>query len=413
MFLKKISKVKLKRVLSKVECLDVWIKIFYIAIFKFIFKYKFKNLKIENDLFVFECFRGKMVNDSPLSIYKYLISQNFKGKYIWVLSSVEHPMYQFLSREEHTEVVIYETKEYFEAYATSKFWIINNRISRIIAKKPLQILVQCWHGTPLKKLGLDIENVNNALTSKSSMKHSYLKESEQINYFISPSPYASKCFISSFGLKKTQIVELGYPRNDTLVNNLLNIDLNRRLKLSLNIPIESTVILYAPTFRDNNFSNEKESHILHNPLEKECFLNNFNDDVVFLYRGHYFTQLSNDSSRFIDVSEYGDINELFLLSDLLITDYSSVFFDYSILNKPTLFFMYDRDEYELETRGFYLDIDNNLPGKISYQLVDLAEDILNILDNNADLSYFNRIFNPYEDGCSTERVVKHILGCNE
>ena len=141
----------------------------------------------------------------------------------------------------------------------------------------------------------------------------------------------------------------------------------------------------------------------------EEFLNKFSDDYIFLYRGHYFTALGNELSKFIDVSSYDNVNDLYLIADLLITDYSSVFFDFSILNKPTLFFMYDRNEYESKIRGMYLDLDNTLPGKISYLPSSLADDILISLNKKTDLSDFNAIYNPYEDGNSTQRVIDAIV----
>jgi CDP-glycerol glycerophosphotransferase len=318
-------------------------------------------------------------------------------------------MYLTLKSNKNTNVVLYGTHEYLQAYATSKFWIVNCRIPYRVVKKKGQVFVQCWHGTPLKKMGFDVETYAHPRMSKSDLRYAYSIEARSLDYFISPSPYASKCFISSFNLKKEKVLELGYPRNDALSQKHLDFDLIKKLKQSLNISVHETVVLYAPTWRDNSFCNERHSHILNNPLDNEDFLSKFSDDVVFLYRGHYFTELQNETSRFIDVTNYNNINDLFLISDLLVTDYSSVFFDYSLLNKPILFFMYDRNEYESKIRGMYLDLDNTLPGKISYLPSSLADDILISLNKKTDLSDFNAIYNPYEDGNSTQRVIDTIV----
>ena len=398
-----------KRILDKLPFFGYIFKITYINLYKTIFWCKYNRQDIVEEAFLFECFKGKMVNDSPFAIYQHLLINFPLAKFTWVLSSFTNPMYLILKQNKNTNVVIYGTDEYFQAYARSKYWIVNCRIPYSVVKKTGQVFVQCWHGTPLKKMGFDIEMDNNPKVSRSSLRYAYSIDARRMDYFISPSPYASKCFISGFGLKKEQVLELGYPRNDALLQNPPDLDLIKKLKRSLNIVADATVILYAPTWRDNSFCNERQSHILHNPLEDEGFLSKFSDDVVFLYRGHYLTDLQNESSRFIDVTDYNNINDLFLISDLLITDYSSVFFDYSLLNKPILFFMYDRNEYESKIRGMYLDLDNVLPGKISSLLSTLAYDIFSALKKTTDLSDFNEMYNPHEDGFSTQRVINAVI----
>lgn len=113
------------------------------------------------------------------------------------------------------------------------------------------------------------------------------------------------------------------------------------------------------------------------------------------------------SSRFIDVSCYNDVNDLYLIANALITDYSSVFFDYAILNRPIFFYMYDRELYEKDVRGFYIDIDHDLPGPIFYDSHSLAD----ALKSQDTVSHkgFNDRFNPYEDGYSADRVIAKIL----
>lgn len=413
MFLRaKNYEVILKTIMANCGFLDFLFRFFYVNIMRVHFKCSFYHIDVKTKSFIFECFRGRMVNDSPLSIYNALLKSDFKGNYTWVLSSTLHPLYEFLGSKENTNIVIYGTKEYFQAYASSQYWIVNCRIPFRVVKKENQKFVQCWHGTPLKMMGYDIKTDNDVRVSKLGLKYAYSLETRQIDYFISPSDYASKCFSSSFGLEKSQILQLGYPRNDAIFDSHSNVNLIKKLKGSIGIPVDKTVILYAPTYRDNSYCNQKQKHTLNNPLESIDFLNRFNDDYIFLYRGHYFTDLENESSQFIDISSYDNVNDLYLIADLLITDYSSVFFDYAILNKPILFFMYDREEYESKIRGFYLDIDKGLPGEICVSLSSLADNVLLSLNKKHDLSDFNEIYNPYEDGLSTERVINAIMNNN-
>jgi CDP-glycerol glycerophosphotransferase len=230
-----------------------------------------------------------------------------------------------------------------------------------------------------------------------------------INHFISPSQYATKCFISSFNLEKEQVIEVGYPRNDQVVKYKDDSGYIKKLKEELKIPLNVKVILYAPTYRDNVYCNKKNSHVLSNPLDSTDFLSCFGDGYLFLYRGHYFTSENERSNQFLDVSSYDNVNDILLVSDLLITDYSSLFFDYSILEKPSLFYMYDRKVYENKTRGFYLDIDKSLPGTISTLPSSLASDILHALSTPSDLKAFNSSYNPYENGFSSKRVIDAII----
>ena len=139
-------------------------------------------------------------------------------------------------------------------------------------------------------------------------------------------------------------------------------------------------------------------------------------DYVILFRAHYFIANSFDFNKYKDfvynVSDYDDINDLYIISDLLITDYSSVFFDYAILKRPILFYMYDYKNYKTKLRDFYLDL-KELPGPIIEKQEDLIKNIKQIdkVFNKYKKYYqtFNKKFNPYEDGKSSIRVAKEII----
>ncbi len=138
------------------------------------------------------------------------------------------------------------------------------------------------------------------------------------------------------------------------------------------------------------------------------------DDYVILFRAHYLVANSFDFARYkgfiYDVSSYGDINDLYIASDLLITDYSSVFFDYSILERPIIFYMYDLEHYANEMRGFYLSLDE-LPGPIVQTEDDLIKEIKTADGWKVNDKYreFVKRFNPYEDGNSSKRVLARII----
>ena len=133
-----------------------------------------------------------------------------------------------------------------------------------------------------------------------------------------------------------------------------------------------------------------------------------------LFRAHYLVANSFDFDRYkgfvIDASSYPDINDLYIASDILVTDYSSVFFDFSILGKPVIFYMYDLEHYANEMRGFYLSLDE-LPGPIVRDEDALIDEIRRTDGWTADNKYleFKKRFNPYEDGNSSKRVLKRVI----
>lgn len=408
MIIKKRAISYIKHKLSSNDLLDLFSKYVVVNLAQLIFRIKYLNHKVDNSKFVFECFQGRNVSDSPLSIYKELMHTRKDLSFVWVLNSVEHELYNQLNTSLNTTVIIYGTKEYDIEYATAGYWITNCRLPFRFFKKKMQKYIQCWHGTPLKKLGYDIEVGTNAINSLKGLRYGYHIDSSRYDYFISPSKYATDCFLTGFQIPEDKVIELGYPRNDYLVENKDNDILIREIKKKLGISEDKKVILYAPTWRDDQYSLKKTTHVLDNKLDTLDFINQFDiSDTIFLYRGHYFTTTNNINKHFLDVSSYNDVNELFLISDALITDYSSVFFDFAILERPIYFYMYDRDNYENATRGFYIDIDNELPGEIFKDSILLAKALKSNV--NSDKHDFNVVYNLHEDGNSASRVIDKIL----
>lgn len=317
--------------------------------------------KIDEHMVIFESYMGRQYSDSPKAIYLEMCEFYPNYKFVWVF---KHPENYNLPK--NTIKVKYGTKEYYKYYSKSKYWITNSRLNEALIKKNKQIYIQCWHGTPLKKLGFDITAPGgNAMNTLKDIRKKYQSDSKRYNYMISPSRYCSDIFKSAFNLSdKVKIKEIGYPRNDALFKyNKENIS---KIKKNLKIPKNKKVILYAPTWRDNEhvaglgytYSLEINFDLLKEKLEKE---------YIVLFRTHYFVankiELKKYKGFVFDVSDYDNINDLYIISDLLITDYSSVFFDYANLKKPIIFYMYDYELYKNKLRDFYIDLDI-LPGPI-------------------------------------------------
>ncbi len=367
--------------------------------------YKFFNKKgINKNQIIFCSFKGDYYSDSPKYIYEYLY-ENYKDDYdfVWVLNDKK------VKIPGNPKRVTRFSLEYFKEVARSKYWVINGRQFDPLDKKDSQVIVSTWHGTPLKKLGLDIGNV---YTMNPFIKHSYVNVSKQWDYLISPNRYTTNILKSCFGYQK-EIFESGYPRNDILYN--ADEEMVNRIKSSLNIPEDKKVILYAPTWRDDEFIDAGLIKF-QLKLELDKLKEAFSDEYIILIRTHYFIadklDLSGVEDFAIDVSKYNDIAELYLISDLLITDYSSVFFDFANLKRPILYYTYDLDKYENVLRGFYIDIRNEVPGPLLETTDEVIDAIRNIdqlkEEYNEKYDQFYEMFCSIDDGNASKRIVEKV-----
>ncbi|WP_157946028.1 CDP-glycerol glycerophosphotransferase family protein [Vibrio gangliei] len=406
--MKKKIKMFIKQLLSKTGVFDFYVKQLYIYLTVIVYKVKYFRIKVEPNQVVFESFQGKSASDSPYALYLELQKTKPEYKFIWVFDKINDPDALRLKSKKNTTIVQRGSAAYFRAYAESQYWIVNCRLPYRLIPSKQQALVQCWHGTPLKKLGKDIMIENHPTSSLKAMHFAYQWEGQRCDYFLSPSAYASRCFKSSFALKDEQLLELGYPRNDELFLYKDNLDYQNMIKKKLGIDTDKKVVLYAPTFRDDDFEHGK--HVASNRLDNDEFKTHFGSDVQFLFRGHYFAQVKdNNDEFFLDVSGYSRINDLLLIADELITDYSSLFFDYLILERPIYFYMYDKDKYLNHLRGTYLDVSKDMPGVVVESQKDLLKQ-MHASERSHSIAQFNAIYNPYEKGQSASRVIQQILG---
>jgi len=337
--------------------------------------------------------------------------------FIWCFNHPER--YAFLLDEPRTRTVTYESPEYFHTYTRTKYWVANSMIPLQIAKRKQQVMLQTWHGTPLKRLRGDIvEGTQGILNTHDDLVKKNHLDSQRYDYFVVPSHRTIENFTSAFALPVKQkprlVVESGYPRNDFL-HYYKESDvtaIRRRLKL----PRDKKVILYAPTWRDDQYSDEL-GFVYESPLDFAKLRAELGDEYVVLFRAHYFIADTYDFSRhegFVyNVSSVDDINELYIVSDVLITDYSSVLFDFANLQRPMLFFMYDRAHYQKELRGFYFPPEE-LPGDIVTTQAQLTSRLKNLeayqKRTKSKLSSFHKTYNPLDDGKATPRVIEAVWG---
>jgi CDP-glycerol glycerophosphotransferase len=360
---------------------------------------------------LFESFQGRSYACSPKALYLAMLNdEKYKDyHFVWAVNNVENHAY--LKKNKNTKVVKRISDAYHKSMAQAKYLVFNSGIPTYVTLKKDQVYVQTWHGTPLKRLGCDIEAHGNAAFKLSEIQKKYTENGKEFTYLLSPSAFTTEKLCSAFNIpeerRKSMIIEEGYPRNDALFQYTQ--EQLQAFKERLKLPDGKKVILYAPTFRDNQYD-PNVGFRYKGELDFDKLREEIGNDCAILFRAHCQIADKFDFKKqagFVyNVSKYEDVNELYAISDLLITDYSSVFFDYANLKRPMIFYMYDLDEYQNDVRDFYLDLDE-LPGPIVKTQDELAEEIKKQWMNfeyTEKYQKFNQKFN-YLDGSDCSRKV--------
>lgn len=364
---------------------------------------------LDKNTIVFEAGQGKQFADSPRAIHEELIKQGDTRRKVWIYNK------RLPVTDDHTTVVKRHSPAFFWYLATAKYWVNNHNFPNYIHRRKGGLFIQTWHGTPLKRMFLDQDN----FYGRDPGYIDRVKEaSAQWNALVSPSPYATAAMKSAYGYDGPAY-ELGYPRNDVLRGPHTQ-EARAAVRHRLSISADKTVVLYAPTFRDDQ-PTSRGRFAFDWPFDPSSFVERFGDDVVLLVRTHFLVNTTlpiPDSlkTNIIDVGDYPDIQDLFLASDMLVTDYSSSFFDYSVLERPIIFFAYDLENYRDNLRGFYLDYDRDLPGptvETPEELFDSIEKASSITDaDRTRLREFANLYAPNDDGHASARVIDRLLPTN-
>ena len=380
------------------------------------YKKYYKKYKVDDKTILFETFNGRTYGCSPKAIYEEMLKMKEFEDYTFVWSFV-NPEKHEIKKHNNLIVIKHGSPDYYKYFSIAKYWIVNSIVEESIEKKENQIYVQCWHGTPLKRLRCDIEVDGAVLNTVEEIRKRNDVDAKRFDYFISPSKFCTEKFTSAFNLKNLKkediIIEEGYPRNDSLFHYTEK-DI-KRIKKKWNIPEDKKVIFYLPTFRDNQHESGV-GYTYNLGIDFDSLKEKFQEEYVILFSPHYFVAKQVDVSKYegfvINVTENDDINDMYIVSDIIMTDYSSVFFDFANLKRPMLFYMYDLDIYKGKLRDFYLDLDE-LPGPIAETQEDLEKNLKNIekefQKNQNKYEKFNKKFNYLDDGASSRRVIKKIF----
>jgi len=300
--------------------------------------------------------------------------------------------------------------KYIKEISNSKFIIIST-LNSIIDNLPIRKgtkVINVWHGTGVKKVGFSTFNTKwgngNRFFSNLIYRHH-----KNLDIFTVSSPFVIPfyCEAINHSEKENIIKSIGIPRTDIFFDINFKNNSKKNIEKILNIRINKKIILYAPTFRGNSIEKAEIPEF----LDLESFNNNFGKEYILIIKHHPATknsQLIPDhlKNNIFDLTRNSNIDELLSCADILITDYSSIFFDYSLLEKPIIFFAPDLEKYN-DDRGFYINYFNMMPSLICKTNDDLINFIKNIDKYDYDkIKLFKDKFMSSCDGHSTDRLIE-------
>lgn len=350
-------------------------------------RYATRPADFENAVF-FESFYGRNASCNPLAIDRELARRAPHVTRYWsvVDLSVQVP--------EGAIAVVDGSPEWWRARGAARLLVVNDWLRRRFSRRPGQIVVQTWHGTPLKRLALHRPGFDPRRMA------AVIKESRRWNVLLAQNPYAARILGKAYAFLSRPVWVEGYPRNDVLVHGDAG-----ATRAALGIGADERVLLYAPTWRDDRA--EMVDFVDPSALAEAT-------DAVVLVRGHSRTLLPGrdaEGPRVVDVTGFPDTSLLLLAADALITDYSSVMFDFSVTGKPMYFLVPDIDRYRGELRGFYFDLAAHAPGPVVQSQAELVAALQSPQPEAFAQKYalWRQKFNARDDGHAAERVVARII----
>lgn len=351
---------------------------------------------------LFESFNGRSVTDSVLPICRELKRRDPGLDLYWTVNDLS------TSVPEGATPLLIHSRQWMDALHNAKYLVNNNNFPFYFRKREGQTYIQTWHGTPLKKVGNDVPRASLSLLYRDLMK----REPDFWDYLLAQNEFAAETLASAFDFQG-EVLTAGYPRNDSLFDP--SIDSRRSsIRRQLGLTTDQFAALYAPTWRDNIVG--KNGYALANYLDIDTVQSALGKDARVLLRGHSNTAKSpaKDKAGMINVTSYPEVNDLILASDLLITDYSSVMFDYANTGKPIFFITPDLEHYAEVTRGFYLDLREIAPGPVCKSNAELhaaLSDLSTVTGRYATpYKNFSDRFTYLDDGRAAARVVDAIWG---
>lgn len=363
----------------------------YKVVFSIFFKFIGLFIRVNDKQMLFFSMSGKSFGDSPRVLYD-VISQDpfFKDyKLIWAFEEPE----KFAKHGLNT--VKLNSFSYFTTALRSKFWITNISMERGLSFKPkATVMLNTWHGVPIKVIGNGYKNRND---------YNY----SDVDFMCYSGSFERDIYIKGFRVRPENLNMCGMPRNDILYR--ADDAMKAELKKQYGVPEGKKVILYVPTFRD--VGKNTVDAAIKPPIDFKKWEQQLGDKYVVLCRMHYHTTelLGVEYNDFvIDCTGAENISDLYIIADILISDYSSSIIDFSILERPIISYAYDKKEYA-EKEGFFVPLDEALPGMVYETEAELLKHIME-MDEEEECRKTRAIKTKYiqSQGNATEECIEFI-----
>jgi CDP-glycerol glycerophosphotransferase len=348
--------------------------------------------------FVYHSFEGRF-SDSPRALFEGLIARGEQHDHLWLTDAGHaHGFPDGVATEQ------FGSEAAIAALEAADVVIANTHTDVQWRKRPGAVYLQTWHGTPLKRIHHDV------LWAPEGRLERLSRDVEQWDMLISPNSFSTPLLRQAFRFDG-ELAETGYPRNDVL-NSPHRDELRAQLRERLGIGEGETAVLYAPTWRDDVVFSEPGGKV---PLalDADAFLGALGDGHHLLLRLHplmsgHLSPIAHPAVH--ELSDHPDVRDLYLAADVLVTDYSSVMFDFAVTGKPMVFYTYDLADYRDRLRGFYFDFGPEAPGPLVETTAEVAAAVAD-LDGLAErcaerYATFRARFCHLEDGRATERVLR-------
>lgn len=352
------------------------------------------RVELDNKTILYESYHAKNISCNPYAIYLALLDDTRFKDYIhvWIVKGIPN------KSAKNTYYIKQNSFKHAYYLLRAKYLINNNTFAPFVSKQKEQVYINTWHGTPLKMLGSDANLADGIF---SNVTRNFL----HVDYFISPNRYSSDIFLQAHSLDtlfEGAVIEEGYPRND-----LLFMDEDRKNRLKNQLKITKKVILYAPTFRGSHLDSHRDTKVYEQFISQ--LQERFSQTYDIVTKLHHINQ--NDTINAKRVADDIDTNELLSIVDILITDYSSIAFDFLLLKRPILYFTFDLESY-IKERGLYFDI-HEMAGVVcesAEQIIDEIKNIDTFMPKHQE-KYEKNIaqFLVYDDGESSKKVIDKIF----
>lgn len=368
------------------------------AVFKILWKL-FGLLPVDRKKIMVQAFDGRGFTDNPKYIAQKLSELDTSLKIYWAANDVDNA-----DVPSNINVVKYKSVKYIYHMATARVWIDNIR-KPYIYKRKNQIYVQTWHG------GFGLKKIeNDAFDTLDPVYAAFAPlDAAQTDLMISNSKTLTKLYRDAFWFEKGEILECGLPRNDRLFS--YTNDEVKKIKERLLIPEDKKVALYAPTFRK---SETLSVYDMDYKAVAEKLGERFGGEWIILVRLHPNVFKLSDNIRFdgeitFNASMYNDIQELYMISDLCMTDYSSVMFDFMLTGRPCLLYASDVEEYRKD-RDFFITVDS-LPFPLAQSNEEMTANILafNEEEYNKKVKEFSDFHGFCDNGNASQKIAEWII----